>query len=90
MTVFRLYEQNGNCAGFWVQHRLWTNTCARVITVNGTRFGELPHGDKRHPDAAFTLEAFDVRSGRPSDPAIPCADDNGFVRIADPAWSRCR
>ena len=90
MTIYRLYTQNGNCAGFWVQHRQWTNACARVDSVNGRRFGALPHDAETRADAAIVMQSFEVRSGRPVEPESLPADDRYFDQIAEPAWSRVR
>jgi hypothetical protein len=51
MTLYRLYQQNGNRTGFWVQHRTWVNTCGRVVSIGGD-------------GAAVVMELFDIRSGR--------------------------
>jgi len=37
MTIYRLYSDNGNNAGFWVQHRTWGNVCAQVHSIAGHR-----------------------------------------------------
>ncbi len=41
MTIHRLYAENGDRAGFWVQHRDWSNTCAQVQSVAGQAAGAL-------------------------------------------------
>ena len=61
MTIVRLYAENGHCAGFWVQHRNRSNACARVASINGRRFGELPEGAELRSDFDIALEGFDVR-----------------------------
>jgi len=48
MTIYSIYASNGNRAGFWVQHRSWSNTCAQVQSIAGQRFGKLP-GDAPLP-----------------------------------------
>ena len=88
MTIVRLYAENGHCAGFWVQHRNWSNACARVASINGRRFGELPEGAELRSDLDITLERFDVRSGRTLQAEPPRAQDATFARIAEPAWYR--
>ena len=88
MTILRLYAENGHCAGFWVQHRQWLNVCARVTSIDGHRFGELPDGVELRNDVDIILESFDVRSGRPLHAAPRPAHDTSFVRIAEPAWYR--
>jgi hypothetical protein len=90
MTIFRLYSQNGHCADFWVQHRRWPNACARVASVNGCRYGELPEAVELRDDVNIALESFDVRSGRRLEAAPRPAQDASFVRIAEPAWYRPR
>jgi len=91
MTLFRLYSENGHYAGFWVQHRLWTNACARVTSINGRCSGRLPEDlELRCDDCEVTLESFDVRSGRRLDFRPPPVRDTSFVRIAEPAWARPR
>jgi hypothetical protein len=88
MNIPQLYAQNGNLAGFWVQHRTWRNQCAQVQTVGGRRSGPLPH---KH-SLPIVMQVFDVRSGRavePCDLGAPELDRN-FIRIADPPWCRQR
>jgi|GEM_PF-4003715 len=86
MNICRLYIQNGNNAGFWVQHRTWQNMCAQVQSVAGQRTGRLV------ADAAGEVEVrvqcFDVRSGRPvpSVVSIGQPQDQAFVLIAEPSW----
>lgn len=41
MTIHRLYAENGDRAGFWVQHRDWSNTCAQVQSISGQTAGAL-------------------------------------------------
>jgi hypothetical protein len=88
MTIVRLYAENGDYAGFWVQHRRTPNACARVTSINGRRSGELPEGDELRGEFDVAMESFDVRSGRQLHAAPPPARDTGFVRIAEPAWYR--
>ena len=90
MTILRLYSDNGQCAGFWVQHRTWPNACARVASINGHYSGMLPEGVELQSDVAIALESFDVRSGRPLHAGLTPAHDTSFVRIAEPAWYRPR
>jgi len=88
MTIYRLYDQNGRRAGFWVQHRDWKNLCARVETVGGRDSGSLPGSAPLHENAPVVVTGFDVRSGRPI-PLGPCLDephDRHFRQIAEPAW----
>jgi hypothetical protein len=88
VTIYRLYTENGNRAGFWVQHRTWKNLCARVRSVGGREFGKLPGKAPLHNNATISIECFDVRSGRPA----PIAEsdeqltDKNFVSIAEPSW----
>jgi hypothetical protein len=88
MTIYRLYADNGNRAGFWVQHRSWQNTCALVQSVAGQREGRLPGTAPRHDDAAVNVRGFDVRSGRPIDlgPTLEAPHDRHYVAIARPWW----
>jgi hypothetical protein len=90
MTILRLYAENGHYAGFWVQHRQWPNACARVASINGRCAGKLPDGAELRTDLDIAWESFDVRSGRPLQPAPRGAHDTSFVRIAEPAWYRPR
>jgi hypothetical protein len=90
MTIYRLYAQNGNSAGFWVQHRQWANACAHVHSVNGRRIGALSHDADARDDAAVVMQSFDVRSGRPLEPVPLPADDRHFDQIAEPSWYRFR
>src|SRR5262245_13322475 len=87
MTLYRLYSQNGDRAGFWVQHRTWANACARVQTIAGKRSGRLPGSSPRHDDAEIVIETFDVRSGRRMGPGNPqCPADRNYSMIAEPWW----
>ena len=88
MTLYRMYAENGNRAGFWVQHRTWANICARVQSIGGLEHGKLPGAAPLHDRAEIRIECFDVRSGRPSQ--APSVDDfligKNFVSIAQPSW----
>src|SRR5947209_10226367 len=89
MTLCRLYAENGNRAGFWVQHRSWSNICARVDSIDGQEFGRLPAPAPLQFDPArINLGYFDVRSGRPSELKGDSAHliDRSFVMIAQPPW----
>ena len=86
MNIPQLYAQNGNVAGFWVQHRTWRNHCAQVQTVGGCRAGPLP----RSHSVSIVMHLFDVRSGRSIEPGDFGAEesDRNYMRIADPPWCR--
>jgi len=88
MSIYRLYIQNGNCAGFWIQHRTWQNKCAQVVSINGRNKGGLPEGASMQADGV-QVRWFDVRSGRSvsTSGSIDRPEDNGFVRIAEPPWN---
>lgn len=88
MNIAQLYAQNGNLAGFWIQHRTWRNQCAQVQTVAGCRSGPLP----RRRRVSVVMRVFDVRSGRAIEPEHCGADesDRNYSRIADPPWCRWR
>ena len=88
MTLYRLYTQNDHRAGFWVQHRTWANTCARVQSIAGRRSGRLPGCSPAHDGAEIVVEIYDVRSGRRVDSAAPprCPSDRNFTQIAEPSW----
>ena len=90
MTIFRIYEQNGSSAGFWVQHRRWRNACARVHSVSGQLEGLSTTGVDidLSRDTIVTMELFDVRSGRPVDYERVPPDDRRFTQIAEPEWYR--
>lgn len=92
MTIFRLYTQNGDCAGFWVQHRRWKNTCALVLSVCGLRAGELPVSESYQHKTKIMLECYDVRSGRPimAEAWLDQVHDREFERIAEPFWCHGR
>ena len=88
MSIYRLYIQNNNHAGFWIQHRSWQNKCAQVQTIAGQSKGGLPGSSPTHDGAQVLVLCFDVRSGRPVG-AIAAADrpeDRGYVMIAQPPW----
>ena len=88
VTIYRLYSENGNRAGFWVQHRSWSNLCARVHSIGGQQSGRLPGEPPLHSGAPIGIECFDVRSGRRSTPPGLEEDLAGknFVSIAQPVW----
>jgi hypothetical protein len=88
MSIYRLYIQNGNCAGFWIQHRTWQNKCAQVVSIEGRSTGSLPEAAATHAGGVL-VQCFDVRSGRPVSVTglIDQPDDRGFVRIAEPPWN---
>jgi hypothetical protein len=89
VTIYRLYTENGNRAGFWVQHRTWGNVCAQIQSIAGQTEGKLP--DPPTDDCARVLmRVFDVRSGRPVSlsraPAPDGCHDRNYARIAEPHW----
>jgi len=90
MTIYRLYSDNGNNAGFWVQHRTWGNVCAQVHSIAGHRHGRLPGAPPLHDRARAEFHWFDVRSGRaveaPAQTLEP--EDKNYSSIAVPWWSR--
>lgn len=89
MTLYRIYTDNGNRAGFWVQHRTWSDRCAFVSSINGALAGKLPGRAPAHDDAPVEAKCFDVRSGRELPPfALPPGGDKSFTTIAEPWWSR--
>ena len=90
MTIYRLYCENGNRAGFWVQHRSWRNLCARVQSIGGQKFGVLPGESPRHHDAVIRIVCFDVRSGRQTELEALAMDlgDRNFSMIARPPWHK--
>ena len=89
MTIYRLYTENGNRAGFWVQHRTWSNMCAFVQSVAGRSEGSLPLVVPAGETLGVLMQLFDVRSGRTLDfePQPSHDDDRNFARIAEPFWS---
>jgi hypothetical protein len=90
MTIYRMYSDNGNRAGFWVQHRTWANMCAQVQTIAGLRQGKLPGQGLLHDNAEVLVQGFDVRSGRPValGPRLETPEDRNYVVIAEPGWYR--
>ena len=88
MTIYRLYGENGNRAGFWVQHRSWLNTCALVKTVAGQSEGSLHVAVPAIDGIAVLMELFDVRSGRSieSRSMLGQGNDRNYTRIAEPYW----
>ncbi len=90
MTLYRLYCENGNRAGFWVQHRSWRNLCARVQSIGGQKIGPLPGRSPFYDDAPIRITCFDVRSGRQSDTEALAMDlaDRNFSMIAQPPWHK--
>ena len=90
MTIYRLYADNGNNAGFWIQHRKWEDVCAQVQSVAGLRHGKLPGVPPLHGRAPAEFHWFDVRSGREltRPPVALEPDDKHYASIAIPFWSR--
>ena len=88
MTIYRMYAENGNRAGFWVQHRTWSNTCALVKSVAGRAEGRLPVAAPAGDAIHVLMAVFDVRSGRAIDSVPPSThgDDRNYTRIAEPYW----
>ena len=88
MSIYRLYIQNNNHAGFWIQHRTWQNKCAQVQTIAGQNKGGAPWRFSLHDGAEVLILCFDVRSGRPVGAAAAAdrPDDRGYVMIAQPPW----
>ena len=88
MNVYRLYAQNNHRAGFWVQHRTWANTCARIETIAGQSSGTLPGAAPLHELADVMVRVFDVRSGRllEGDSLLKQPDDRNYSLIAEPYW----
>ena len=85
MTIYRIYADNGNRAGFWVQHRSWGNVCGHVESIAGQSNGVLC--DTEGGDAVL-MQLFDIRSGRPVPSQSPCdyRGDRNYTRIAEPSW----
>ncbi len=90
MTIYRMYSDNGNRTGFWVQHRTWSNMCARIQTIAGQRYGKLPGSSPLHDNAEVIVLGFDVRSGRPivMGPRLEAPQDHNYTIIAEPGWYR--
>jgi hypothetical protein len=90
MTMRRMYTDNGNRAGFWVQHRSWRNTCGQVQSVAGHQAGKLPDAGPLPDDPDVIIQCFDVRSGRPVQPGplLQTPHDKHYRLIAEPSWSR--
>ena len=92
MNIYRLYAQNGDRAGFWVQHRTWGNLCAQVQSIGGLQSGSLPGAAPLHDNAIVRVRGFDVRSGRPMPlgPDLDDPDDRNYNTIAEPSWNHER
>ena len=92
LTLYRLYVENGNRAGFWVQHRNWLDICARVQSIGGQAEGKLPGAAPTYDHAEVILRFFDVRSGRPilAAPDVTHTEDRSYSRIAEPFWRHAR
>jgi hypothetical protein len=90
MTLYRMYADNGNRAGFWVQHRTWRDTCARVQSIAGQLNGKLPGSAPLYDNAEVVIRCFDVRSGRPKQvgPGLAAPIDSNYRIIAQPGWYR--
>lgn len=79
MTIFRLYVENGDRAGFWVQHRSWQNICARVLSVGGRQVGRLPGKPPNYGNPDVRVRWHDIRSGRPVPPPSAVPQSNELV-----------
>ena len=90
MTIYRIYNDNGDRAGFWVQHRKWKDWCALVLTINAKAEGPLPGTAPYHDDAPVEFQWYDIRSGRKLDtpPILEDLRDKNYATIAVPSWSR--
>lgn len=90
MTIYRIYTEHGNRAGFWVQHRSWSNACAQVQSIAGQCNGKLPGYAPLHDNAEVVIRGFDVRSGRPVElaPRLETPQDRNYSVIAEPGWYR--
>jgi hypothetical protein len=90
MTIYRMYADNGNRAGFWVQHRTWLNACAQIQSIAGQRNGKLPGFAPLHDNAEVVIRGFDVRSGRPMElgSRLETPQDHNYTVIAEPGWYR--
>jgi hypothetical protein len=96
MTIYRMYVENGNRAGFWVQHRSWKNACALIVAVAGQPFGPLEGAAPDYGNPHVDVRWFDIRSGRAVTPPtdtdqalqLGSPGDINFHFIAEPAWSR--
>lgn len=90
MTIYRMYAENGNRAGFWVQHRTWKENCAQVVSIGGMQDGKLRGSGPHFDHAEVVLRGYDVRSGRPvqlaSSPDFSA--DHSYTMIAEPGWYR--
>ena len=85
VTIYRIYVDNGNRAGFWVQHRSWDNKCGHVESIAGQAAGALGATDGSD---AVAMRMFDIRSGRPilSPSAGDYPGDRNYTQIAEPYW----
>ena len=67
MTIYGLYERNGNRAGFWVQHRTWNNMCARVQSIDGPLAWDNPALHAKGaiaPAPGYRLQIVEIAVGR--------------------------
>ena len=60
MSIYKLYAQNSNAAGFWVQHRTWRNVWPRIQSIAGQRTGVLPGSHPLYDNAEVIIQRFDV------------------------------
>jgi hypothetical protein len=92
VTIYRIYEQNGHRAGFWVQHRSWKDSCAQVQSIAGQKEGRLAGSPQPEDSDCVLMRVFDVRSGRmlDGDKSQHPASDKNFAQIAEPFWHSAR
>ena len=88
MTIYSMYSNNGNRAGFWVQHSTWRNTCAQIQSIAGQRNGKLPGDAPLYGNAEVLVQGFDIRSGRPVPlgPRLETPECRNYSAIAEPGW----
>lgn len=90
LRIQGLYHENGDRAGFWVQHRSWQNLCAQIISIGGCASGPLPEILLGADEATLMFDTYDVSSGRRATPhrILRHGPVRDYRRIAQPPWAR--
>jgi len=90
MTIYRMYADNGNRAGFWVQHRSCATRARKWKALPGSELENCPATLHFTTMRLSWCDAFDVRSGRPLQPGpqLETPQDSHYRIIAQPGWYR--
>jgi hypothetical protein len=82
-SVFELHVENGNRAGFWVQHMNWfgSTTEVRIKTVAGKAEGTLSGSAPDYGGATVLVDVYENGALFQSDHVLTLAPSRGFRKI---------